>query len=115
MRDDDDAETDITIPDWLTLSGMPQGTAPAPPPIPKAKPRPRPRWHGRKASNILFMTRATKAMTQAELADKVGVPRRTITAIENLHKSPSVHLAIAIAEALEARVEDIFILHKPRG
>ena len=87
-------------------------TKPLPPPIPKPKPRPRPRWHGRKAGNILFMSRAIRAMTQAELANKVGVSRRTINAIENQHKSPSVYLAIALAEALGERVEDIFSLYK---
>lgn len=80
-------------------------------PMPVIKPLPRPRLHGRKTGNVIYMTRIVKHMTQATLAAEAGVSRRAIIDIENQRKAPSVFLAIAIAEALEVKVEDIFKLH----
>jgi putative transcriptional regulator len=68
-------------------------------------------WRGRKCGNILYMLRATKGITQAELARKAGVSRRTINAIENIRNMPSVYTALAIAQVLEMPVEAIFKLH----
>lgn len=47
-------------------------------------------------------------MTQQELADKVGVTRQTIIAIEAGKYSPSLTLAFKIARAFGVRVEDVF-------
>jgi putative transcriptional regulator len=47
-------------------------------------------------------------MTQQELADKVGVTRQTIIAIEAGKYSPSLTLAFQIANAFKVSVEDVF-------
>ena len=46
--------------------------------------------------------------TPVELANSVGVTRATITAIENESYDPSLFLAYDIAEALDARVTELF-------
>ena len=51
-------------------------------------------------------------MTQQELADRSGVTRQTILSIEKGKYSPSVGLALRLAEILEARVEELFELGK---
>lgn len=47
-------------------------------------------------------------MTQLELADKVGVTRQTINAIEAAKYSPSLELAFKIAAVFELPLEEIF-------
>ncbi len=47
-------------------------------------------------------------MTQQELADKVGVTRQTIIAIEAGKYAPSLPLAFRIARAFNISVEDVF-------
>jgi putative transcriptional regulator len=47
-------------------------------------------------------------MTQQELADKVGVTRQTINAIELGKYSPSLEVAFRIAVALAAPIEQVF-------
>lgn len=47
-------------------------------------------------------------LTQAELADAVGVTRQTIIAIEAGRYSPSLEVAFLIAAALGHRLEDVF-------
>ena len=47
-------------------------------------------------------------MTQQQLADKVGVTRQTIIAIEAGKYAPSLPLAFRIARTFGARVEDVF-------
>jgi putative transcriptional regulator len=47
-------------------------------------------------------------LTQAELAEKVGVTRQTIGLIENGGYNPTLHLCIAIAEALNKTLNDLF-------
>jgi putative transcriptional regulator len=49
-------------------------------------------------------------MTQQELADKVGVSRQTINAIESGKFVPSTVLALKIAHTFEKSVEEIFSL-----
>lgn len=48
-------------------------------------------------------------MTQQELADKVGVTRQTINAIEAAKYSPSLEVAFKIAAAFEKNIQDVFI------
>lgn len=48
-------------------------------------------------------------MTQKELAEKVGVTRQTIVAIEKAAYSPSLELAFLIARAFGKPLEDVFI------
>ena len=54
----------------------------------------------------------TDGMTQASLAQAVGVTRQTIVAMETGRYTPSLALAIRIARAFECCVEDIFSLNE---
>jgi len=47
-------------------------------------------------------------MTQQQLADKVGVTRQTIVALEKGNYSPSLELAFRIAHAFGLPLEDVF-------
>ena len=47
-------------------------------------------------------------MTQQELAEKAGVTRQTIIAIEGDKYSPSLELAFKIARAFEVPLEEVF-------
>ena len=47
-------------------------------------------------------------MTQADLADRVGVTRQTIIAIEQGRYSPSLEMAFQIAQVFGVRLEDVF-------
>jgi putative transcriptional regulator len=47
-------------------------------------------------------------MTQQELADKVGVTRQTIVAIENGKYSPTLELAFRIARVFGSPLEEVF-------
>ena len=47
-------------------------------------------------------------MTQQELAEKVGVTRQTIIAIESAKYSPSLELAFRIALVFNTPLQDVF-------
>ena len=47
-------------------------------------------------------------MTQQALADRVGLTRQTIIAIEQGRYSPSLEAAFRIAEALGVRLDEVF-------
>jgi putative transcriptional regulator len=47
-------------------------------------------------------------MTQQDLAERVGVTRQTINAIEAGKYSPSLEIAFRIAVALGVRLEEVF-------
>ncbi len=47
-------------------------------------------------------------MTQQELADRVGVTRQTILALEAGKYNPSLELAFRIARSFQVSVEEIF-------
>ena len=64
----------------------------------------------RRLVNRLKDIRAAKGLTQAELAEQVGVSRKTINTVENGVFIPSTLLALTIAEILKLRVEEIFSL-----
>ncbi len=51
---------------------------------------------------------AAGEMTQAELAERIGVTRQTIIAVEQGHHSPSLEMAFQIARVFEVRLEDVF-------
>lgn len=51
-------------------------------------------------------------MTQQALADKVGVTRQTIVAIEKGNYSPSLELAFRIAHAFETTIEEVFFIEE---
>jgi len=47
-------------------------------------------------------------MTQAALADRVGVTRQTIIAIEQGRYSPSLELAFQLAQVFNVPLDDVF-------
>lgn len=49
-------------------------------------------------------------MTQQELAERVGVTRQTILAIEKGNYNPSVELALRLARVFGTTVEELFAL-----
>ncbi len=51
---------------------------------------------------------ANGELTQAELAQLVGVTRQTIIAIEQGRYSPSLEMAFQIAQALKAPFDEVF-------
>lgn len=51
---------------------------------------------------------AAGEMTQAELADRVGVTRQTIIAIEQGRYSPTLEMAFRIARALGVPLDEVF-------
>jgi putative transcriptional regulator len=61
-------------------------------------------------SNRLRDLRAERDLTQAALAELVGVSRKTINTVENGIFVPSTVLALRIARALGRPVEEIFSL-----
>lgn len=52
--------------------------------------------------------RAERGWTQQDLAEKLGVSRQTVIAIENGRYDPSLPLAFKIARQFRVRIEDIF-------
>jgi len=60
--------------------------------------------------NCLLALRAERGLTQAALAELVGVSRKTINTVENGVFVPSTLLALRLARALGRPVEEIFVL-----
>lgn len=58
--------------------------------------------------NVVQKYRLAAGATQEELAEKVGVSRQTIIAIEKGNYAPSVALALRLARFFKTSVEDIF-------
>lgn len=56
----------------------------------------------------LKAARAEKDMTQAALAEAVGVSRQTINAIEKGEYNPTINLCRAICKALSKTLDDLF-------
>jgi putative transcriptional regulator len=54
--------------------------------------------------------RAELGLTQADLAERLGVARQTINSIEGGKFEPSLGLGMRIARELGAKVEDAFFL-----
>lgn len=60
------------------------------------------------ANNIKLLRFMQNEMTQKELADRVGVTRQTIMAIEAAKYSPSLEVAFKIAAVFGKPLEDVF-------
>ena len=60
--------------------------------------------------NGLKERRLQRGLTQEELAARVAVTRQTIIAIEKAKFTPSVRLALQLAQVLQTRVEELFWL-----
>ena len=59
--------------------------------------------------NRIRVLRAEKGWSQAELAEKVGVSRNSINAVENGKFDPSLPLAFRIVDLFELKIEDVFL------
>ncbi len=58
--------------------------------------------------NRLRVLRAEREWSQAELAERLGVSRQTVNAIETGKYDPSLPLAFDIANLFKQRIEEIF-------
>ena len=58
--------------------------------------------------NKLHVLRAERDWSQADLADRLGVSRQTVNAIETGKYDPSLPLAFKIADLFGLSIEDIF-------
>ena len=59
-------------------------------------------------ANRLKERRTALGLTQAELAERCGVSRKTVNTVENGVFVPSTLLALKLAASLERRVEELF-------
>ncbi|WP_225335717.1 helix-turn-helix transcriptional regulator [Halomicrobium urmianum] len=58
--------------------------------------------------NRLPELRDRDGLSQADLAEAVGVTRQTINAIERDRYDPSLELAFALADHFDCSIEDLF-------
>ena len=58
--------------------------------------------------NRLRVLRAELAWSQAQLAERLGVSRQTVNAIETGKYDPSLPLAFSLARTFKRRIEEIF-------
>jgi putative transcriptional regulator len=62
----------------------------------------------RVTNRIRALRFACGEMTQAELADRIGVTRQTVIAIEQGRYSPSLEMAFRIASVLKVSLDEVF-------
>ncbi|WP_309660976.1 helix-turn-helix transcriptional regulator [Sphingomonas sp.] len=58
--------------------------------------------------NRIREAREARGWTQAELAARIGVSRKTVNTVENRVFTPSTLIALKLARALDLPVEDLF-------
>jgi putative transcriptional regulator len=63
--------------------------------------------------NSLRVLRAERDWSQADLADRLGVSRQTVNALETGKYDPSLPLAFRIARLFDRLIEDIFDPEEP--
>jgi putative transcriptional regulator len=62
-----------------------------------------------KVTNVIRALRfAHGEMTQADLADRIGVTRQTVIAIEQGRYSPSLEMAFQIARVFDVPLDEVF-------
>ena len=61
-------------------------------------------------ANRLREAREGRGWTQAELAERIGVSRKTVNTVENGVFIPSTVVALKLARALGCSVEELFFL-----
>ena len=69
----------------------------------------------RRLGNCIKQAREELGLTQAELAVRVGVSRKTINTVENAVFTPSTTLALALAQVFARPVEALFFLVPDEG
>ncbi|MFI2652614.1 MULTISPECIES: helix-turn-helix transcriptional regulator [Micromonospora] len=62
----------------------------------------------RVTNSIRALRFAHGEMTQAQLAERIGVTRQTVIAIEQGRYSPSLEMAFLIAHVFGVRLDDVF-------
>lgn len=62
----------------------------------------------RVTNSIRQLRFATGEMTQADLADRIGVTRQTVIAIEQGRYSPSLEMAFQLARVFGVGLDDVF-------
>ena len=62
--------------------------------------------------NNIRVERAIKRITQQQLAERIGVSRQTINAIESGKYIPSTLLALKMSKVFEKPVDNIFLLEE---
>lgn len=62
------------------------------------------------SNNIRRLRFDADEMTQAQLAERVGVTRQTIVAIEKAKYSPTLELAFLIARVFDKHIDDVFTI-----
>mgnify|MGYP000591116122 CR=1 FL=1 len=62
--------------------------------------------------NRLRVLRAEKGWSQADLAERLGVSRQAVNAIETGKHDPSLTLTFALADTFEQQIEEMFF---PKG
>jgi putative transcriptional regulator len=60
-------------------------------------------------NNRLKVLRAERGWNQQDLAERLGVSRQSINAIETGRYDPSLPLAFRIADLFDLRIEEIFL------
>lgn len=58
--------------------------------------------------NRIRVLRTERRWSQAELADRLGVSRQTVNAVENEKYDPSLPLAFRLARLFDKSIEEIF-------
>ena len=61
-------------------------------------------------NNNIRDRRAERGWTQQDLAERLGVSRQTVIAVETGKYDPSLPLAMRIARQFRCRIEDLFFL-----
>jgi putative transcriptional regulator len=59
--------------------------------------------------NTIRVLRAERRWSQADLAERLGVSRQTVNAIENERYDPSLPLAFRISDLFEVPIREIFL------
>jgi putative transcriptional regulator len=67
------------------------------------------------AKNRLKVLRAMRDLTQEAMAEKVGVSRQTVIAIESNKYNPSLDLAFKLARFFGVAIEEIFFYEEERA
>ena len=66
-----------------------------------------------KLQNRLKEARSEKKLSQAQLAEMVGVSRNTISSIETGQFNPTAKLALILCIALDKKFEELFFFRRP--